>query len=169
MTNCHNTYNTTHTNNGTIHNHITLNFGSESTGHITEEQMNNWVQLLRGSGIMKYLEAVHFNPEVKQNHNIKLDGGSHKIMKVFHNDTWVRRAATEVTELLIASGRGSLLDHYLQSGPIQEADRDTRTIYTDLLNTTAQDQPNIYYKIAKQILCKIIDLTEAMLREEDLS
>lgn len=164
-----NSHNTITNSNNSIVNNIVLNFGSETKEHITQEQMDSWSQLIRGIGIFKFLEAVHFNPEVKQNHNIRLDNGSKKVLQVFHNDKWVRRAAAEVTELLITNGRDSLLGHYLQSGPIRESDSDSHMIYTDLLNTTMDNKPNVYYKLVRQILCKIVDITEAMMAEEDLA
>lgn len=153
------------TNNNNITN-IVLNFGSEKTDHITSEQKDTWVKMLRGRGIMKLLEAVHFNPDVPENHNMLLDGNSRKVIKVFQNDAWVRRAFSEVSELLIANSKNALMDHYLNSPPLQEEDKEDRMIYTDLLSTNMDQKPNIYYKLVNQILCKIIDVTESMLSEE---
>ncbi len=164
--NNNNTYNQCTTNVNVTNNNIILNFGNESAEHITKEQKDSWVQMLRGRGIMKFLEAVHFNPEIPQNHNILLDGTSRKVLKVFQNDKWVRRAASEVTDILIANGKNTLLDHYLNSPPLREADKDGHIIYTDLVNTSAESKPNIYYKLVNQIICKIIDVTEAIIEEE---
>jgi hypothetical protein len=155
--------------NSTIQNHIQtqnnieqvviMNFGNEKIDHITDEMKDRWLQLLNGRGIMKAIEHVHFLPDRPENHNIILDGKDRKILKVFQNDKWTRRGARDVTDQLIDNGRRMLMERYVES-PIQEQDRETRTIYTDIILTDKRRRPEAYYNVADQIIAQIIDITE---------
>lgn len=159
-----NTLNTTNNidtqqNIGTQNNIVVMNFGNEKIDHITDDMKDRWLKLLNGKGIMKAIENVHFLEDCPENHNIKLDGNDRKILKVFHNDRWTRRATSEITDLLIENGRRMLMERYIES-PVQEEDR-------DILTTDKQKKPNVYYNIVNQILAKVIDITEQFMKDEN--
>ncbi len=149
-----------------VQNITIVNFGQEKIDHITDDMKDKWLKMLRGSGVIKAIEEVHFNPSVPENHNIMFDGNSRKILKVFENDKWSRRASSEITEILISNGRRMLMERYMDS-PVFVEDRDTRQIYQDILTTDKQQRPDVYYKIVNQIIAKIIDITEEMIKEDE--
>ena len=115
-------YNTTHNmtthKNKIINIHIN-NYGSENTGYLKKDYLNN---LLQGAftAIPKLIEKIHFNPNHPENHNIKITNKKEPYIKVRKNDKWELHDKKETLETLVDDKYYILENHY--SGVEEEKD-----------------------------------------------
>lgn len=105
-TNSHNTI----TNNNVTNNYNILNFGQEDKSHMTDEFVMSIASMKHGHGIMKCIEALHFNPDVPQNQNLRLiEGGKQTDIAVRSNDQWYATDHMRVLPRLLGSTKCYLL------------------------------------------------------------
>jgi hypothetical protein len=117
--NSHNTVNTNCHNNYTQHIHIN-NFGSESTTHVSKEFLDMCLRNLK-RGVCDYIEKVNFNPDVPQNHNVRLEGArSVKVKEA--DDTWRLRNLEPTVTTMIKNRCRELETHYESSEDIKVMD-----------------------------------------------
>jgi hypothetical protein len=114
---------TINNNNNMINSNNTNNFyininpvGSESLKHLTQEDLLSIaMNLVDYSGVCRYLEKVNFNPDVVENHNVRLTdgftGGRYKeqLVAIKTNDnTWVVQCQTMALQELIKAMSGHM-------------------------------------------------------------
>lgn len=148
----------TQNNIGTQNNTIIMNFGCEKLDHITDEMKHKWASMIKGLGIFSAINAIHFNPKVPENHNIRLgDNNSRKFFNVFDDQKWITKARFEVSDILIKNSK-RLLSHKFIELYDNETDIDKKIIIQKEL---MMDDQSVYNEICTKILAKVINITKA--------
>ena len=91
-------------NNKTINNNLTLNinsFGNESLAHITN---NDYKKFLTGffPGFIKFIEKIHFDENVPENHNITITNLKSKYVYTYDGEKWITMGKNETIDKFIA-------------------------------------------------------------------
>ena len=103
-TNINITNNTNNNNNKIINNSLVVNinsFGNENLSHITN---NDYKKFLSGffPGFIKFIEKIHFDENVPENHNISITNLKSKYMYIFENGKWTMKEKNELIDHFIA-------------------------------------------------------------------
>jgi len=80
--------NNTHTTNYNI---MINSFGKENLDYISKDYINNIIKSGPINSIPKLLKYIHFNPEHKENHNIKINNKKENYAQIFNGDSWEYR------------------------------------------------------------------------------
>lgn len=112
------------------------NFGEESLRHITAtfaKEINH--------GIAKLIDTIHFNPDVPENHNIRLENVKGQLVAVFQNNSWVIQDMNDTVNHMIDKGSRMLTNHYHTSSNLQKEDMDMNhgIIYRRLNSVTCRE------------------------------
>ena len=101
----HTTYNNTF--------NITINpFGKENTSYITESYVNNLIGQGPYESIPRLLEYIHFNPEHKENHNIKISNKKQPYAQVYNGEKWLLKNKKQTIEHMSDNAYTILNEHY---------------------------------------------------------
>lgn len=111
--------NTTINNNTTnITNNITNNvniyvmpFGEENTSYITSDFLTNCLRR-RDKGFLELLQYIHFNPEHKENHNIRITNKRDNYIQKHDGEMWQYENKKKVLDELFKKGDEILDNHY---------------------------------------------------------
>jgi len=77
-------------NNQIIQNNIFINpFGKENTDYITKEYVQNLVKDGPYACIQKLIKHIHFNPNHKENQNIKIPNKRDKFGMIYNGEKWI--------------------------------------------------------------------------------
>ena len=100
------------TNNKTINNNLVVNinsFGNENLSHITT---NDYKKFLSGffPGFIKFIEKIHFDDNVPENHNISITNLKSKYMYIYDNGKWAVTERNELIDKFIAKKYNMLAD-----------------------------------------------------------
>ena len=107
-----NTNNTNITNNNNNNNNLIINinsYGKEDLSHIT---LNDYKKYLNGffPGFIKFIEKIHFDEQMPENHNICLTNIKSKYIHVFENDKWITKEKNDIIDTLITKKYNMLND-----------------------------------------------------------
>jgi hypothetical protein len=96
--------NNNNNNNKVINNNLNVqinSFGNESLTHITN---NDYKKFLSGffPGFIKFIEKVHFDDNVPENHNISITNLKSKYIHIYDNDKWMSKEKNETIDTFIA-------------------------------------------------------------------
>ncbi len=104
--NCHNkndnSFNNTHSNNtinNTINNINILPYVETDSSHLTDKDFLAIVNRVTYC-VMDMIEKVHFNPNKKENMNLRLTNLKDNLMMVFEKDNWTTKYKNDVLETL---------------------------------------------------------------------
>tara|TARA_B110000208_G_scaffold71514_1_gene92002 strand:- start:917 stop:1846 length:930 start_codon:yes stop_codon:yes gene_type:complete len=101
-----NTYNNTY-------NIVNINpFGKEDTSYINEQIINDLITDGPLTSIPKLLKYIHFNPEHKENHNIKIPNKKQPYAQIFNGQDWIYRDKSETIDTMSNKAFGLLNKHY---------------------------------------------------------
>ena len=101
-----NTYNNTY-------NIVNINpFGKEDTSYINENMINELITEGPLTSISKLLKYIHFNPEHKENHNIKIPNKKQPYAQIFNGQDWIYRDKSETIDTMSNKAFGLLNKHY---------------------------------------------------------
>ncbi len=104
---------TNNTTNNTINqtNNVIMinNFGNEDLSHITLQDYKQYLNTYF-KGFIKYIEKVHFDDNVPENHNICITNLKSKDIKVYEGDKWVAKPKTDVIDKLLRKKLNTLID-----------------------------------------------------------
>ena len=76
----------------TTNQYILINsFGNENTSYITPKIVNKLIDNGPLTSIPKLLEFIHFNPEHKENHNVKIPNKKQNYAQIFNGKEWEYR------------------------------------------------------------------------------
>ena len=101
----------THIQNNTYN--IVLNaFGKENTSYIEGGFVKNLIKQGPYSSIPKLIKAIHFDPEHKENHNIKIPNKKQSLAKIYNGDRWEYKNKKETIDDLTDKAYNLLEDHY---------------------------------------------------------
>jgi hypothetical protein len=98
------------TNNINQTNVIMINsFGNEDLSHIT---LQDYKQYLNSyfKGFIKYIEKVHFDDNMPENHNICITNLKSKDIKVYEGDKWVAKQKTDIIDKFLRKKLNTLID-----------------------------------------------------------
>ena len=85
------------------------NFGNEDLSHITLQDYKQYLNTYF-KGFIKYIEKVHFDDNVPENHNICITNLKSKDIKVYEGDKWVAKPKTDVIDKLLRKKLNTLID-----------------------------------------------------------
>lgn len=96
---------------------INLNkYGDESKSHITNDMLT---KCLENHDVLQYVKALHFNPEVPENHNVKRitsskDYYKNQFLVTFDDQgTWQHQQKEDVLKGVISKGFKAMMDHMI--------------------------------------------------------
>ena len=104
--------NTTNTNNQNINININ-NFGSENTNHLTDEFLSKCL-FSCNTGIKNLMKEIHFNPQVPENHNIRVYSRKGKILEKYADGGWHVCDQNNTLDEMIRKGYRILFQHLAQ-------------------------------------------------------
>jgi hypothetical protein len=110
-------------NNYTVNIHLN-NLGSESLNHITPDMLTSFAKQINGSGVARLVEAIHFDPNVPENHNVRIDSIKGQTLLVYDNNQWYIKDMTAIVNFLIDNGCKMLHDHYASNDALKKEDRE---------------------------------------------
>jgi hypothetical protein len=159
--NSNNNYDHCNVNNGTVNNinNITVqlrNYGDEFMTHITEALKDAMVQKFNGKGISTFIENVHFNPDIPENHNIRKHSKTQ--WKIFNNGDWIIRSFKNTINDLIQRYKDILYVHLLDPDFEQRINCEVslRLILENFQKFDVEKTPLHFYRCVRDI----IDLVE---------
>jgi hypothetical protein len=84
-------------------------FGNEDLSHIT---LQDYKQYLNSyfKGFIKYIEKVHFDDNMPENHNICITNLKSKDIKVYEGDKWVAKQKTDIIDKFLRKKLNTLID-----------------------------------------------------------
>ena len=101
------------TNNNTINqtnNVIVINpFGNEDLSHITLKDYKQYLSTYF-KGFVNFIEKVHFDDNMPENHNICLTNLKSKDIKVYDGGKWIAKPKTDVIDKFLRKKLNSLID-----------------------------------------------------------
>ena len=103
------------TTNNTTNNTININinaYGKENIDYITGNIINKLIEYGPYKSIPRLLKQIHFNPEHKENHNVKILNRKEKYAKIYTGDKWELRDKKETIEDLSDKAYNIIEDHY---------------------------------------------------------
>ncbi len=109
-----NTINNYQQNNNYNNSNININpFGKEDTSFLTHTVMKN---ILKNpdSGIPQLIRLIHFNPEIPQNQNVKMQNKKEPYVNVFNGQNWEVRDKDDTIQDLIISKK-EIADDYFEN------------------------------------------------------
>jgi hypothetical protein len=156
--------NTLFQNIGTIQNQwnqtiININtFGQENKAHLTPDFLDSCLRNITGKGVCDLIEKVHFNPDLPENHNVRLESTKRNMLRVKEEDRWRICDKTEVIDKLIETGCRDLHVHYLESKIKEEDEIEHFRVICHSLMAIYHKNPGIYHPICRNIFAKILNL-----------
>jgi hypothetical protein len=151
------------TNNGTVNN-ITINmtpqnaplndFGKESITHLDNNFMKTCL-LKTFDGVKDYVNEVHFNPQVPENHNVRFKSTKRKTLEVYKDNAWLEEHYASTLDSMIRCGYKVLFKFFIQH---LHTDADFQT-YQDQIHTWLSKISTLsgmeYFKLRNDI-CYIV-------------
>jgi hypothetical protein len=107
------------TNNNNTHTNITQNtqnnviinaFGKETLQHITPAFLDRCVRRT-DKGLVELIEKIHFDPDVKQNNNIRATNARAPLVKIHDGQAWKYGRKDRVLDRLVDTGHEIMQDH----------------------------------------------------------
>ena len=100
-------------NNITYNTQIVINpFGQENISYINSDYISNLIENRPVDSIPKLIEYIHFNPDFRENQNVKIPNRKQPYAKIFNGKTWVLSDKKETIDNLISKGYTVINDHY---------------------------------------------------------
>ena len=100
-------------NNITYNTQIVVNpFGQENISYINSDYISNLIENRPVDSIPKLIEYIHFNPDFRENQNVKISNRKQPYAKIFNGKTWVLSDKKETIDNLISKGYTVINDHY---------------------------------------------------------
>jgi hypothetical protein len=136
------------------------NFGEERIDHITPEMLDERLKEINGRGIFQLIRDIHFNPDIPENHNIRMGSKKRRNLKVKRNGRWEVRDNNDILDIMISQYKRRLslrsfepdfkkgLNHEVEFMQIQK----------DLMNFNKDTNPAAYYGCVRKVLALIEDL-----------
>ena len=123
-------------NNVTNNNNLFVNlnsFGKENISHITEKDYNKY---LTGffPGFIKFIEKIHFDDKMPENHNIFVTNLKSKYMYIYDEDKWISKEKDDIIDNIIRK------NYNLLDGKCEEYEN--KEINENIINKFRQFQKN---------------------------
>ena len=98
----------------TNYNILVNSFGKENLDYVTGEYIENLIQAGPVKSIPKLLEYIHFNPEHKENHNIKIPNKRGNLAQIFNGIEWEYRDKKQTIENMSDRAFTLINKHYIE-------------------------------------------------------
>jgi hypothetical protein len=85
------------------------NFGNENLSHITLQDYKKYFSTYF-KGFLNFIEKVHFDENMPENHNICLTNLKSKDIKVYEGDKWIAKPKTDVIDKFLRKKLNTLID-----------------------------------------------------------
>jgi hypothetical protein len=123
------------TNNKIINNNLIVNinsFGKENLSHIT---LADYKKFLGGffSGFIKFIEKVHFDENMPENHNISISNLKSKYLHIYENNQWTAKEKADVLDKFINKKFNFLVD---KCDELEESNQLSEKIIEDFIQFT---------------------------------
>ena len=128
-------------------------FGKENTTYITNEYIKKLIDLGPYSSIPKLLKHIHFNPEHKENNNIKITNRKQPYVQIYNGEKWLLKNKKETIENISDTAYTILNEHY-------EGDNKYMNKFNKEYNTDFDVTKKIQKKVELLILNSIDPLKE---------
>ena len=93
--------------------YIVINaFGKEDTSYIQGGFIKKLIKQGPYSSIPRLLKAIHFDPDHKQNHNIKIPNKKHALAKIYNGEVWEYKNKKDTINDLTDKAYNIIEDHY---------------------------------------------------------
>ena len=136
---------------------VVNNYGSETTHHITSQFLDDCMSQ-RKKGLLQLIDKIHFNPDVPENHNVKIVSKKREVMGVYKDGDWVMESKHSVLHDLIDKGYKILYKHYIDTVDKDEDDQ-SDTSYYDFLMDVTKPKSLTYYQLRKDLFVMIENAT----------
>ena len=137
-----NTYNNTF--------NIVINpFGKENTSYITDEYIKKLIESGPYFSIPRLLKHIHFNPEHKENNNIKITNRKQPYVQIYNGEKWLLKNKKEAIENISDTAYSLLNEHY------EGGDK-----YMNKFNSEYSSDGDITKKIQKKVELVILNSTK---------
>lgn len=151
------------TNNTTNNINITINitpFGEHSIKHVEDqiELLTRSLKNILGDGIPNLIETIHLNPEIPENHNVKLHRIKHpSTMKVYTRTQdgecqWIEKDMNATLEKVIQGGVDILASHH--NNQTDSVDSEIFDMRNDKIIKLRKKQRGVYGNVRNGVLCK---------------
>ena len=98
----------------TNYNILVNSFGKENLDYVTGEYIENLIQAGPVKSIPKLLEYIHFNPDHKENHNIKIPNKRGNLAQIFNGIEWEYRDKKQTIENMSDRAFTLINKHYIE-------------------------------------------------------
>ena len=88
-------------------------FGKENLDYISRDDITRIINQGPVSSIPTLLKYIHFNPEHKENHNVKIPNKKHNLAQIFNGIEWEYRDKNITIEDMSDRAYGILNQHYI--------------------------------------------------------
>jgi hypothetical protein len=85
------------------------NFGNENLSHITLQDYKKYFSTYF-KGFLNFIEKVHFDDNMPENHNICITNMKSKDIKVYEGDKWIAKPKTNVIDKFLRKKLNTLID-----------------------------------------------------------
>lgn len=128
-------------NNNTQVNYFINNYGNEDISHITKRDFLR-IFKTRKMSIPKFIEMLHFNKDVPQNHNVYISNYKDNYALIFSDNKWKIIDKNEILRKLIFDSRDLLeteFDEFKASELKNKMDERSMELFQEYLNNVEED------------------------------
>ena len=128
---------------------IMLNqFGKENTDYISNDYIHSLIKSGPVKSIPRLLEYIHFNPNHKENHNIKIPNKKKNYAQVFNGQDWEYRDKNETIQNMSGRAFDIINSHYLKG---------TNNYMDNFHESYEKEDKNLHKKLFKDTECMILN------------
>jgi hypothetical protein len=151
-----NTINQTNNNNNITMNIQINNFGSENKSHVTPEFLDACLRNIGSDGVQQYIEKIHLDPEVPENHNVRIKSRKRDQLSVRQKDSWLVRDKNHAIGHMIYNSCIDLGGRYLES-PVKKEDEEIHFQYIiqKLMQIKNKSDLKLYSTLLRNIYASI--------------
>ena len=88
-------------------------FGKENTNYITSDYVNNLISNGPINSIPQLIKYIHFHPEHKENHNVKIPNKKQPYAQIYNGTSWEYQSKKDTIEAMSDKAYTILNKHYI--------------------------------------------------------
>jgi len=160
-------HNNTHIVNNIQNQNIQINiasFGEEKTNHLSVEFLDKCLLGLN-NGMKTLMKEIHFNPNVPENHNIRVLSKKQNLLEKYCDGEWHPCDKNNTLDEMIKNGYKILYSHFLRQKIDHDLELIEPTINDYFIKLRSKD--NIYYELRRDLYIMILDDTFYVLGKTD--
>ena len=146
-----NSNNHSNNHNNNTYNITINNFGQENVSHITHDDKVIWAAN-PSMGVVEYMKKKHFDPNVPENHNLKMANVKNKELSVYMEGQWKRTPAKPILSTML----NKTVNDLFNAASFDDMSNDVEKFYEDIddgnenSDNYKKSLSNMYYEIANQ-------------------